>query len=115
LNFFEDTPGNIAAPPSMPEIFYFDKFAEEEDNMFLNNDYNKEILEKRRKRWKWHKKFQIIIIKNIPLTIMILTIIKIIAIIWIKIIFSKIMWTNWIYVNTILIINLIQEIKIEEI
>jgi len=50
LNFFEDTPGNIAAPPSMPEIFYFDKFAEEEDNMFLNNDYNKEILEKRRKR-----------------------------------------------------------------
>jgi len=46
VEFFEDVPGNASAPPSTPEMFYFnrvmDEEEEEEEQMKLNSDYNKE-------------------------------------------------------------------------
>ena len=47
VEFFEDVPGNASAPPSTPEMFYFNRVMDEEEEkeeeqMKLNNDYNKE-------------------------------------------------------------------------
>jgi len=40
VEFFEDVPGNASAPPSTPEMFYFNRVMDEEEQMKLNSDYN---------------------------------------------------------------------------